>query len=65
MFHALYWSCDGAIEYIFNKIHGFLLYDYPGCEGLDNLENVIENIIQTKFGGFSEYFARVGFDVDL
>lgn len=53
VFHALYCSCNGAIEYVFYTIHGFLLYDYPGREGLDNLENAIENIIQTKLGGFS------------
>lgn len=31
VFPVPYWSCNGDIEYVFNTIHGFLLYDYPGC----------------------------------
>ncbi len=62
VFRAPYWSCDGAIEYIFNTIHSFLMFEYPGLENLDDLENAIENIIETKLGLFSPYFQHVGFN---
>ena len=61
VFRAPYWSCDGAIEYVFNTIHMFLLYYYTDLQIMDDLESALESIIENDLGLFSHYFRHVGF----
>ncbi len=61
VFQAPYWSCDGAIEYVFNTIHSFLLYFWDNLETMDDLGIAIESIIENDLGFFSNYFRCVGF----
>lgn len=61
VFRAPYWSCDGAIEYVFSTIHSFLLFFYPDLDSMDDLEDAIESIIGNDLGLFSCYFRHVGF----
>ncbi len=61
VFQAPYWSCDGAIEYVFNTIHSFLLHFCDNLETMDDLGIAIESIIENDLGIFSNYFCCVGF----
>ncbi len=61
VFWAPYWSCDGAIKYVINTIHSFLLYFWDKLETMEDLEIIIESIIDNDLGLFSNYFCCVGF----
>ena len=61
VYRAPYWSCDGAIEYVFNTIHTELeMDDGVAMENVDDLENRINNIVG-GLPGFRRYFLNVGF----
>jgi len=61
VFRALYWSCDGAIEYVFNTIHTYLeMDDGTHLEDANDLTNKI-NLIMASMGSFRRYFLHVGF----
>ena len=45
VFRALYWLCDGAIEYVFNTIQTKLQMDYEGVTHVDDLILKIDDII--------------------
>ena len=60
IFRAPYWSCDGAIEYVFNTLQTRLQMDVYGVDTVFDLVNKINTII----GGlplFKQYFLHVGF----
>jgi hypothetical protein len=60
IFRASYWSCDGAIEYVFNTLQTWLQMDVYGVDTVFDLVNKINTII----GGlpsFKRYFLHVGF----
>jgi len=60
IFRAPYWSCDGAIEYVFNTLQTRLQMDVYGVDTVFDLVNKINTII----GGlplFKRYFLHVGF----
>jgi hypothetical protein len=61
VFRAPYWSCDGAIEYVFNTIHTHLEMD-NGTHMVDvqSLVNRI-NLIIGSIPSFRRYFLHVGF----
>ena len=62
VFQAPYWSCDGAIDYVFNTIHTFLEMDDGALmENVDALVNRI-NLIIGSMGSFRRYFLHVGFN---
>ncbi len=58
---APYWSCDCAIEHVFNTIHSFLLYYWHGLKTMQDLENTIDAIIENDLGSFTDNFCHVGF----
>ena len=58
---APYWAVDGAIEYLFNTIHAYLLMRYNELHNLDDLDNEI-NLIVGRFENFRKYFLHVGFE---
>ena len=64
VFRAPYWSCDGAIEYVFNTIHTLLQMSTEGNgsrtveELIDKLDDIIH---QLKIVSFKAYFLNVGF----
>ena len=60
VFRAPYWSCDGAIEYVFNTIHTFLEMDGDKMEDVTALENRL-NLIIGSLDSFRRYFLHVGF----
>ena len=61
VFRAPYWSCDGAIEYVFNTIHTFLEIDNgQHMEDVEALVNRI-NLIIGSLPAFRRYFLHVGF----
>jgi hypothetical protein len=61
VYRAPYWSCDGAIEYVFNTIHTELeMDDGVAMEKIDDLENRINNIVG-GLPGFRRYFLNAGF----
>ena len=60
VFRALYWSCDGPIEYVFNTIGTRLQMDPNGVSTVDQLVNKINNIIE-GFTSFKRYFIHCGF----
>ena len=60
VFRAPYWSCDGAIEYVFNVIHTKLQQDFNSVDNIDELQNAI-NIIIGNMDSFYDYFLYVGF----
>ena len=61
VYRAPYWSCDGAIEYVFNTIHTFLEMDEgEAMQDVNDLENRINNIVGS-IDGFRRYFLHVGF----
>lgn len=56
-----YWSCDGAIEYVFNAIHTYIeMDDGFVMENVDDLVNRI-NLIIGSMASFRRYFLHVGF----
>ncbi len=60
IFWAPYWSCDGAIEYVFNTLQTWLQMEINGMNAVYQLVNKINTII----GGlplFKQYFLHVGF----
>ncbi len=60
VFCAPYWSCNGAIEYVFNTLQTRLQMDVNGVDNVFDLVNKIYNII----GGmpsYKRYFLHVGF----
>jgi hypothetical protein len=60
VFRAPYWSCDGAIEYVFNTLQTRLQIDQIGVENEYGLVNKINNIIGS-IPSFKRYFIHVGF----
>ena len=61
VFRAPYWSCDGAIEYVFNTIHTYLeMDDGQVMEDVAALVNRI-NLIIGSMTSFRRYFLHVGF----
>ncbi|EJK52676.1 hypothetical protein THAOC_28026 [Thalassiosira oceanica] len=63
VYRAPYWSCDGAIEYVFNTIHYFLQMG-DGVDGVDELEDRLDDIIfDLTQASFRRYFEHVGFPV--
>jgi len=61
VFRAPYWSCDGAIEYVFNTIHTLLeVDDGTRIEDVNFLVNRI-NLIIGSMPSFRRYFLNVGF----
>ena len=61
IFRAPYWSCDGAIEYVFNTIHTMLQMEYSGVSDIADLELKIDDIIfdMTQVG-YGRYLGHVG-----
>ena len=63
VFRAPYWSCDGAIEYVFNTIQTHLQMDDDGVDNVDDLIEEIDNIIFYKvIIGFRKYFEHVWYN---
>ena len=60
IFWAPYWSCDGAIEYIFNTIQTKLQMDVYGVDTVFNMVNKIHTIVG-EMPSFKRYFIHVGF----
>ena len=60
VFRAPYWSCDGAIEYVFNTIQTHLQMQNRPVSTTAALENEINRIIGSM-GSFKPYFLHVGF----
>ncbi len=63
VFQAPYWSCNGAIKYVFSTLHTFLLMDDDaGVMTSDNLMIQIDNhIFRMAQNSFRPYFVHVGF----
>jgi hypothetical protein len=59
-FRAPYWSCDGAIEYVFNTIQTSLQMETEGADDVFGLVNKLNNIIGA-IPSFKRYFIHVGF----
>ena len=62
IFRAPYWSCDGAIEYVFNTIHTKLQMQFNAIDDCDELLHAIDSIIGT-LDSFVGYFEHVGFQM--
>ncbi len=60
VFHAPYWSCDGAIKYVFNTIQTRFQMDVQGVENVLKLIGKIGGIIR-DMPSFKNYFIHVGF----
>jgi hypothetical protein len=60
VFRAPYWSCDGAIEYVFNTLQTRLQMDVHGVENVLALVGKIAGIIG-DIPMFKNYFIHVGF----
>ena len=60
LFRAPYWSCDGAIEYVFNTIQTKLKMDPEGVDNIHGLVNKINGIVG-DVTSFKPYFIHVGF----
>ena len=60
VYRAPYWSCDGAIEYVFNTIQTNLQVDVNGVGSVYQLVNKINTII-AHMPHFKRYFIHVGF----
>jgi hypothetical protein len=60
IFRAPYWSCDGAIEYIFNTIQTKLQMDVYGIDTVFDMVNKIHTIVG-QMPSFKRYFIHVGF----
>ena len=62
VFRAPYWSCDGAIEYVFNTIHTMLQSADNVVDNVDELILEIDDIIFRMVpNSFRPYFVHVGF----
>ena len=62
VFRAPYWSCDGAIEYVFNTIHTKLQMDDLGVTDINDLMTKIDDIVfEIDAVGYEAYFLHVGF----
>ena len=63
VFRAPYWSCDGAIEYVFNTLHMKLQMDDDNrASTVEELIDKIDDIIfAMSIVGFAAYFEHVGF----
>lgn len=64
VYRAPYWSCDGAIEYVFNTIHTKLQManEITGATTLDDLRDKLDDIIfHLSTTSFRPYFVHVGF----
>ena len=64
VYRAPYWSCDGAIEYVFNTIHTSLQMsnEITGASTLDDLRDKLDDIIfRMVTTSFRPYFVHVGF----
>ena len=62
VFRAPYWSCDGAIEYVFNTIHVKLQMSDTICDSEAHLIAEIDDIIFHMVDAtFTPYFRHVGF----
>ena len=60
VFHAPYWSCDGAIEYVLNTIQVKLKIADHGAETADDLINEIDDIIFDMVDqSFHPYFCHM------
>jgi hypothetical protein len=59
-FCASYWSCNGAIEYVFNTLQTRLQMNMQGVENVLGLVNKINRIIG-DMSLFEKYFFHVGF----
>ena len=63
VFRAPYWSCDGAIEYVFNTIQTHLQMDDDGVDNVDDLIEEIDDIIfRMAIIGFRKYFEHVWYN---
>mgnify|MGYP006203868831 CR=1 FL=1 len=60
VFRAPYWSCDGAIEYVFNTLQTRMQMDVQGVETVIELVAKIGEIIG-DMPTFNNYFIHVGF----
>jgi hypothetical protein len=60
VYRAPYWSCDGAIEYVFNTLQTNLQVDVNGVGTVYQLVNKINTII-ANMPQFKCYFIHVGF----
>ena len=60
LFHALYWSCNGSIEYVFDTLQTRLQLDHICVDDEFALVNKINNIIRS-IPSFKQYFLHVGF----
>ena len=60
VYRAPYWSCDGAIEYVFNTLQTNLQVDVNGVGTVYQLVNKINTII-AHMPHFKRYFIHVGF----
>jgi hypothetical protein len=60
VYRAPYWSCDGAIEYVFNTLQTNLQVDVNGVGTVYQLVNKINTII-ANMPQFKQYFIHVGF----
>ena len=60
VFRAPYWSCDGAIEYLFNTLQTRLQMEIDGVYTVFCLVNKI-NLIIGGMPSFKRYFLHVGF----
>ena len=60
VFRAPYWSCDRAIEYVFNTIQTCFQMDVHGVENVLALVGKIGGIIG-DMSSFKNYFIYVGF----
>jgi hypothetical protein len=63
VYWAPYWSCDGAIEYVFNTIHTKLqMSNEDGANNVIDLQDRIDDIIFHMMAtSFRPYFVHVGF----
>ena len=64
VYRAPYWSCDGAVEYVFNTIHTSLQMsnEITGASTLDDLRDKLDDIIFCMVTtSFRPYFVHVGF----
>jgi hypothetical protein len=55
-----YWSCDGAIEYVFNTLQTRLQMEINGVDSVFQLVNKI-NVIIGGMPSFKRYFLHLGF----
>ena len=59
--HTGYWSCNGAIEYVFNSVQTRLQMDVHGVNTVFDLVNRINTIVGNMPSFIKPYFIHVGF----